>query len=183
MLTVHAATVQLMGIRVPADPQALYKPLPEIILVCGQHRFQGIVQKLEILFQLGEVTFGDGGKSLFLHAEAIFVPVEVVVLTEIFCVCVVGKRLLVLVGVVCFIRLPTMPFAYRPPEAFIFQSLNGGPRDFHIHQPLIFSSALSIHFHERAERLFAGGAVSGDICKGRGGPDDDLLAGVGICCC
>ena len=75
-----------MGIRVPADPQALYKPLPEIILVCGQHRFQGIVQKLEILFQLGEVPFGDGGKSLFLHAEAIFVPVEVVVLTEIFCV-------------------------------------------------------------------------------------------------
>lgn len=46
LLIVHAATVQLMGIRVLADGQAVHEPLPEIILVCSQHRFQGIVQKL-----------------------------------------------------------------------------------------------------------------------------------------
>ena len=56
LLIVHAATVQLMGFRVPANGQAIHESLPEIILVCSQHRFQGIVQKLEILFQLGKVT-------------------------------------------------------------------------------------------------------------------------------
>lgn len=95
LLIVHAATVQLMGFRVLANGQAIHEPLPEIILVCSQHRFHGIVQKLQVLFQLGEVTFGDSNESLFPHAEAMFVPVEVVVLTEIFCVCVVGKRLLI----------------------------------------------------------------------------------------
>ena len=127
LLIVHAAAVQLMGFRVPTDGQAIHEPLPEIALVCSQHRFQGIVQKLQILFQLGKVTFGDGGKSLFLHAEAIFVPVEVVVLTEIFCLCVVGKRLLVLAGVVYFIRLWLLPFTNRSPEAFFLQPLYGFP--------------------------------------------------------
>lgn len=70
----HAATVQLMVIRIPADRQALYKPLLEIILVCGQHRLQGIVQKLQVLFQFGGVTFGDGNKSLFLYGVIYNVP-------------------------------------------------------------------------------------------------------------
>ena len=52
LLIVHAATVQLMGIRVPVDVHALYKLPPKIILVCSQHCFQGIVQKLQILLQL-----------------------------------------------------------------------------------------------------------------------------------
>lgn len=106
LLIVHAATVQLMGFRVLANGQAIHEPLPEIALVCNQHRFQDIVQKLQALFQFGEVTFSDGNESLFLYAEAIFVPVEVVVLTEIFCVCVVGKRLLIISGVIRFIQLP-----------------------------------------------------------------------------
>ena len=121
LLIVHAATVQLMGFRVLADGQAIHESLPEIILVCSQHRFQGIVQKLQVLFQLGEVTFGDGNEPLFLYAEAIFAPVKVVVLAEILCVCVVGKRLLVLAGVVCFIRLWSLPFTNRSPEAFFLQ--------------------------------------------------------------
>ena len=127
LLIVHAAAVQLMGFRVPTDGQAIHEPLPEIALVCSQHRFQGIVQKLQILFQRGKVTFGDGGKSLFLHAEAIFVPVEVVVLAEIFCVCVVGKRLLILSGVIRFIQLPIFSFTYRAPEALLLQPLYGFP--------------------------------------------------------
>ena len=101
-----------MVLGIFADGQAIYEPLPEVVLVLRQHGFQGVIQKLQVLFQFGEVTFGDGGKSLFLHAEAIFAPVEVVVLTEIFCVCVVGKRLLVLAGVVCFIRLWSLPFSF-----------------------------------------------------------------------
>ena len=180
---IHAAPIELMSLGVLAHGQVLHEPLLKIVLVFRQDCFQRIVQEPQVLFQLGKVASGDGGISLFHHAEAVFASVEGVVLAEVLGVGVIGCGLLVLAGVVCFIRLPTMPFAYRPPEAFIFQSLNGGLRDFHIHQSLIFSSALSIHFHERAERLFAGGAVSGDICKGIGGPDDDLLAGVGICCC
>ena len=125
LLIVHTAAVQLMGFRVLADGQAVHEPLPEIILVFSQHRFQGIVQKLQVLFQFGEVTFGDGNKSLFLYAEAIFVPVEVVVLTEIFCVCVVGKRLLVLAGVIRFIQLPIFSFTYRSPKALFLQPLYG----------------------------------------------------------
>ena len=90
MLIVHTATVQLMGFRVLSNGQTIHEPFLEIALVCNQHRFQDIVQKLQVIFQFGEVTFGDGNESLFLYAEAILVPVEVVVLTEIFCVCVVG---------------------------------------------------------------------------------------------
>ena len=127
LLIVHAATVQLMGFRILANGQAIHEPLLEIALVCNQHRFQDIVQKLQIFFQFGKVTFGDGGKSLFLHAEAIFVPVEVVVLAEIFCVCVVGKRLLVLAGVVCFIRLWSLPFTNRSPKSLFLQPLYGFP--------------------------------------------------------
>ena len=123
LLIVHAAAVQLMGIRVLADGQAIHESLPEIILVCSQHRFQGIVQKLQVLFQFGKVTFGDGGESLFLHAEAIFVPVEVVVLAEIFCVCVVGKRLLIISGVISFIQLSIFSFTNRSPETFFLQPL------------------------------------------------------------
>ena len=123
MLIVHTATVQLMGFRVLANGQTIHEPLPEIALVCNQHRFQGIVQKLQVLFQLGEVTFSDGNESLFLYAEAIFVPVEVVVLAEIFCVCVVGKRLLVLAGVVCFIQLWSLPFTNRSPKLLFLQPL------------------------------------------------------------
>ena len=119
------AAVQLMGFRVLADGQAVHKPLPEIILVCSQHRFQGIVQKLQILFQLDKVTFGDGSESFSLHAEAIFVSAKVVVLAEIFCVCVVGKRLLIISGVIRFIQLPIFSFAYRPPKALFLQPLYG----------------------------------------------------------
>lgn len=125
LLIVHAAAVQLVGFRVPADGQAVHEPLPEIILVCSQHRFQGIVQKLQVLFQFGKVTFGDGGQSLFLYAEAIFVPVEVVVLAEIFCVCVVGKRLLIISGVIRFIQLPIFSFTNRSPKALFLQPLYG----------------------------------------------------------
>lgn len=64
LLIVHAATVQLMGFRVLANGQAIHEPLPEIALVCNQHRFQDIVQKLQVLFQFGEVTFSDGNESL-----------------------------------------------------------------------------------------------------------------------
>ena len=117
LLIVHAATVQLMGFRVLANGQAIHEPLLEIALVCNQHRFQDIVQKLQVLFQFGEVTFSDGNESLFLYAEAIFVPVEVVVLTEIFCVCVVGKRLLIISGVIRFIQLPFFSFTNRSPES------------------------------------------------------------------
>ena len=56
-----------MGLGVPADGQTFHEPLPEIILVCSQHRFQGIVQELQVLFQLGEVTFSDGGEPFFLE--------------------------------------------------------------------------------------------------------------------
>ena len=43
LLIVHAATVQLMGIRVPADGQALYKSFPEIILVWRMLILTGVV--------------------------------------------------------------------------------------------------------------------------------------------
>ena len=55
---VHAAPIELMGLDVLADGQALHEPLLEIILVLGQYSFRGVVQKLQILFQLGEVAFG-----------------------------------------------------------------------------------------------------------------------------
>ena len=116
-----------MGFRVLANGQAIHEPLPEIALVCNQHRFQDIVQKLQVLFQFGEVTFSDGNESLFLYAEAIFVPVEVVVLTEIFCVCVVGKRLLIISGVIRFIQLPFFSFTNRSPKALFLQPLYGFP--------------------------------------------------------
>ena len=126
MQVVHTAPVQLVGLGVLADGQPLHEPLPEVVSVFRQHCFQGVVQKLKILFQLGEVASGDGGEPLLFHAEAIFVPVEVVVLAEIFCVCEVGERLLILSGVVFFIQLPPMPFAHRPPEALVLQPLDGG---------------------------------------------------------
>lgn len=46
LLIVHTATVQLMGFRVLANGQAIHEPFLEIALVCNQHRFQDIVQKL-----------------------------------------------------------------------------------------------------------------------------------------
>ena len=55
MLIVHTATVQLMGFRVLANGQTIHEPFLEIALVCNQHRFQDIVQKLQVLFQFGEV--------------------------------------------------------------------------------------------------------------------------------
>lgn len=125
---VHAAAVHLMRFRIPADGQAaIYEPLPEIILVWSQNRFQGTVQELQVLFQFGKVASGDGSKSFFFHAEAIFVPVEVVVLTEIFCVGVIGRILLILTSVVCFIRLQSLPFTNRPTEALFLQPLYGFP--------------------------------------------------------
>ena len=114
-----------MGLGIFADGQAIHESLPEIVLICSQHRFQGIVQKLQVLFLFGEVAFGDGNESFFLYAETIFVPVEAVVLTEIFCVCVVGKRLLVLAGVVCFIRLWSLPFTDWSPKPLFLQPLYG----------------------------------------------------------
>ena len=125
MQVVHAAPVQLVGLGVLADGQALREPLPEVVPVFRQDGFQGVVQKLKILFQLGEVAPGDGGEPLFLYAEAVFAPVEVVVLTQVFGVCEVGERLLILTGVVFFLLLPPLPFAYRPTEALILQPLDG----------------------------------------------------------
>lgn len=125
MQVVHAAPVQLVGLGVLADGQALREPLPEVVPVFRQDGFQGVVQKLKILFQLGEVAPGDGGEPLFLYAEAVFAPVEVVVLTQVFGVCEVGERLLILTGVVFFLLLPPLPFAHRPPEALVFQALDG----------------------------------------------------------
>ena len=63
---VHAAPVELVGLGVLADGQALHEPLPEIVPVFRQDCFQGVVQKLQILFQLGEVTSCDGGEPSFL---------------------------------------------------------------------------------------------------------------------
>ena len=167
-----------MCLGVLADGQALHEPLPEVVPVFQQHCFQGVVQKLQILFQFGEVTSCDGGEPLFFHAEAIFAPVEVVVLAEIFRVCEVGERPLILSGVVFFLQLPLMLFSHRPPEAFILQSLDGGLRDLHIHQPLVLGFPLSVCFHECAEGLFGGGAVLGNIRKGIGSPNDRFLSGV-----
>ena len=43
---IHAAPIELVGIRVLADGQSIYKPLLEIVLVLSQYSFHGIVQKL-----------------------------------------------------------------------------------------------------------------------------------------
>ena len=84
---IHAAPIKSVGLGVLADGQTIHKLLLKIILVLNQHRFQGIVQKLQVFFQLGEIVSGDGGGPLFFHAEAVFVPVKVLVLTQIFRVC------------------------------------------------------------------------------------------------
>ena len=133
---IHTAPVQLMVLGIFADGQAIYEPLPEVVLVLRQHGFQGVIQKLQVLFQFGEATPGDGNESSFLQAEAIFVSVEVVVLTEIFCVCVIGIGLLILSGVVCFIQRWSLPFTNRPTEALLFQPLYGLSRYLHVDQPL-----------------------------------------------
>ena len=123
---IHAAAVDLVRRGILADRQSVYKPLLKIVLVLSQYRFHGIVQKLQVLFQLGEVASGDGGISLFLYAEAIFAPVEVVVLAEVFGVCEVGERLLILAGIISFIQLLPLAFPHRPSEALVFQPFNGG---------------------------------------------------------
>ena len=123
---IHAAPIKLVGFSVFADGQTIHKPLLEIVLVLIQYSFHGIVQKLQVLFQLGKVASCDGGELLFSHAEAVFVPVKVVVLTQVFSVCVVCGGLLILAGVIFFIHLPHLIFTHRPPEALIFQPLDGG---------------------------------------------------------
>ena len=116
-----------MGLVIFADGQTLYEPLPEVVFVFRQHGFQGIFQKLQVLFQFGEVTFGGGNESFFLHTEGIFVPVEGVVLAEVFCIGVVGKRLMVLAGVVCFIWLWSLPFAERSTKPLFLAALRPLP--------------------------------------------------------
>lgn len=59
MQIVYAAAVDLVCRSILADGQSVYKPLLEIVPVFGQYSFQGIVQKLQILFQLGKVASCD----------------------------------------------------------------------------------------------------------------------------
>lgn len=51
-------------------------------LLEARAREASVVQKLQILFQLGEITSCDGRISFFFHAKVVFVPVEGVVLAE-----------------------------------------------------------------------------------------------------
>ena len=62
MQIVHAAAVKTVCFGILADGQSGYKPLLEIVLVLSRYRCQGIVQKLQILFQLGKVASCDGGE-------------------------------------------------------------------------------------------------------------------------
>ena len=179
-VVVHATAVQLVNLGAFANGQALHEPLLEVVPVLRQHCFQGVVQKLQVLFQFGEVASGDGGEPLFLCAETVFAPVEVVVLAEILGVCVVGGGLLVLTGVIFFVRLPPVPFAHRPTEALILQAFDGGLRYLHVHQPLVLGLPLPVHLHECTEEFFAGGVVPGNIRERIGGSDDRLLAGIGV---
>ncbi len=42
--------------------RALHEPLMEIVFVRNQHRFQDVVQKLQVLLPLDEIASGDAGE-------------------------------------------------------------------------------------------------------------------------
>ena len=42
--------------------RALHEPLLEIVFVRNQHRFQDVVQKLQVLLPLDEIASGDAGE-------------------------------------------------------------------------------------------------------------------------
>ena len=115
-----------MGLGVLADGEAVHKPFPKVIPVVRQNGLQRVVQKTQILLQFTEIAFGNGSIPLLIYTEAILAQIEVVVLTELLGVCVVGGGLLIRPGVVFFLHLPGPAFTRRPPEALILQPLDGG---------------------------------------------------------
>ena len=52
----------LLCLGVLTDGQALHEPLLEIVFVRNQHRFQDVVQKLQVLLPLDEIASGDAGE-------------------------------------------------------------------------------------------------------------------------
>ena len=144
-----------------------------------QHRLQRVVQKLYVLFQLYKVASGDGGIPLLVHAETIFGRIEMIVLAEVFGVCKVGGRGLINAGVVFRIPLRAL-FADRPAHTVLSKIGDDCLGDFHIGDPLVLGSPLTVHLHEFTEGFLAHCEVLRNLRKRIGAQDDRLLTGFSI---
>lgn len=176
---VHAAAVQLMGFRVLADGQAVHEPLLNVRLVILQHRRQRVVQKLKVLFQFGEVTSGDGGVPLLVHAEMILGQIETIVLAELFGVCKVGGRRLIGAGIVFRILFRAL-FADWSTHTVLSKIGDDRLGDLHIGNPFVLGFPLTVDLHASAEGALAQCEVLRNLGKRIGAQDDRLLAGFSI---
>ena len=107
-----------------------------------------------------------------------FTPIEVVVLAEIFCICVICDSPPTLLKIKYFIWLRLSLFV-NPSRTILFHIFSRSPGDFHIDQLLLYLAFYSPFTSTKEQKDFLLEVkYLGDTRKGIDGPDDKLLVGL-----
>ena len=163
-----------MGLGVLSDGQSLRKPLLEITGVIIQNRFQTVLQKSQVTFELLKIFFGYSNVPLLPDAEFILGQAEAVPLTELFRVLVIGGNAGTAPGIVSIVDV-AISLARQTEKALRFETLHHRVQYPHLGLPLKLWLARAVHQNGLAKGLLAGGVVGVFLRIGSWCPDNQFL--------